>query len=213
MTSKTNPTTPAELMRAHVIAAANWPNRIDRALTQLRRASNPAHQRGGNGGGRPKNAISDPTGTQATNDVDPTIAEAHDAYLALTEALGNIEAQSRRVERILDAWAPQAKKGGPGDTENAALWCANHRRHDRRTPRAEDGSIHCDWCATTLRKYGALPNMALIQLHDQGSRIFDNVYRKELTKAGATPTAKTKRGEGRRARLMRLYGEARGGAA
>lgn len=164
-----------ELLADIVAASRSWPDRAQRALDVLADAQSPLNGSSLNvkitGSG-----TSDRTGEMATDSPPDVRAERRELRRAIME----FDKQSRRVQRILDEYAPSGGKPTPeaSAAANAPIWCANS---NHGTPTPKDGAYrHCRWCRQVKSDWGHLPTGPLCDLHERGVRLSEADYRRHF---------------------------------
>jgi len=79
----------------------------------------------------------------------------------------------------LDGEAAPIMVAAPGDER----WCQNHREHGlAHEPRADDGGVHCRWCADFNRARGQFPNRDVLEYRHR----FGKIPAKELERMQPT---------------------------
>jgi len=130
------------------------------------------------GSGRHDDADVKLTGVEAT-----VVAKQHwrDPHTTKTEAA--IEYLYDAVHAIAALDQTLDKLDELGTTNHRVAYCENHLNHGiDRVPRRGDGSVVCDACSDFRRRYGALPNLAIIQYADRlgWGRLPEMILRKQF---------------------------------
>lgn len=165
----------SELARLDALETSTWPDRIARALRTMDDTQSPLHVASDIPGGS-----SDDSVIQQSRDMRTALADRTDLIRLVVER----EQRARGITRILNDWAPLIVKGGPGDTENSAIWCPNHLKHGHREPAAANGRRNCRWCCDWKERLD-WPNKEMIELHARGIKITETIARRSLRKGAA----------------------------
>lgn len=161
-----------ELLRTLGTIAPTWAPKAQRLLEILHDLENPLRAIDYNsttsGGG---NNPPDPTGDTALTPNSHSQERARIRKIA--RAINNLD---RELEGMAQQHDPRPTKQ-QAPTINATLWCANPAHpQDSRAPR-HGRHRHCRFCRHVLATHGTLPTAALLDRHDRGITLTDELVR------------------------------------